>query len=65
MKPIMLEQSASDAWINLHNMFYPLKKTDEFLWASERSGYQHLYLYNYAGHVVRQLTDGELETELD
>jgi hypothetical protein len=59
MKPIMLEQAPADAWNNLHNIFHPLKKADEFVWASERTGFQHLYLYNYDGQVVRQLTDGK------
>jgi dipeptidyl-peptidase-4 len=58
----------SDIWINLHNMFFPLptKKTkypDGFIWASERSGYQHLYLYDCDGNLVRQLTGGEWVVE--
>lgn len=62
-KSVLLETAPPDAWLNLHNMFTPLKKTQEFLWASEISGFQHLYLYNYEGKVVRQLTDGDWMVE--
>ena len=50
-------------WINLHNMLTPLKKQRYFLWASERSGFQHLYLYDYSGNLVHQLTHGEWMVE--
>ena len=48
----------SDVWINLHNMFRPLAD-GRFIWASERSGFRHLYLYDGDGNLVRQLTDGD------
>ncbi len=34
-------------------------KPEEFIWISERDGYRHLYLFNTAGDLVRQLTSGE------
>jgi len=51
-------------WINLHDLLsgLPTKKTqyaDGFIWASERSGYQHLYLYDGDGKLIRQLTAGD------
>ncbi|KAJ1490770.1 dipeptidyl peptidase IV N-terminal region-domain-containing protein, partial [Baffinella frigidus] len=60
-KVLLSEQN--DAWVNLHKMFTPLKNTQRFIWASERSGFQHLYLYDYNGKVERQLTDGEWMVE--
>ena len=48
----------SDVWINLHSMFRPLK-SGGFLWASERSGFNHLYVYDSDGALVTQLTDGD------
>ena len=37
-----------------------------FVWASERDGYRHLYLFARDGTLVRQLTTGEREvTSLD
>ena len=48
----------SDVWINLQDMFRPLDDGG-FVWASERTGFMHLYLYDAYGNLVRQLTDGE------
>ncbi len=48
----------SDVWINLHDMFRPLD-SGGFIWASERTGFRHLYLYDSDGTLVRQLTEGE------
>jgi dipeptidyl-peptidase-4 len=53
-----LLRETSQVWINLHNMFKPLKD-GRFLWASERSGFQHLYLYDSEGDLIHQLTAGE------
>lgn len=36
---------------------------DEFIWMSERSGYQHLYLYNTEGKLLRTLTNGQWEAQ--
>jgi len=47
----------SEVWINLHDMLTPLKD-GRFVWASERTGFRHLYLYGNDGQRLRQLTDG-------
>jgi dipeptidyl-peptidase 4 len=49
----------SNTWIDLHHELSFLKHSREFIWASSRDGYQHLYLYDYQGHLLRQLTAGE------
>ncbi len=50
----------SEVWINLHHNLKFLKKTPgEFVWASERSGYQHLYRYNLDGELLEQITSGD------
>jgi dipeptidyl-peptidase-4 len=54
---VLLEET-SQTWINLHHMLYPLKKGG-FIWASERSGYRHLYLYDGRGNFIRPITQGE------
>ena len=51
-------RESSDVWINLHDMFRPLD-SGGFIWASERTGFSHLYLYDSGGALVRQLTDGD------
>jgi len=48
----------SPVWINLHSMLRPLSE-GRFIWASERTGFMHLYLYEGNGRLVRQLTEGE------
>jgi dipeptidyl-peptidase-4 len=55
-RKILSEKATS--WINLNNLFRPLEGGG-FLWASERSGFQHLYLYDARGQLVRPLTSGE------
>ena len=52
----------SDVWINLHNMFKPLKN-GRFIWASERTGFMHLYLYGENGELERPLTSGEWQVD--
>jgi dipeptidyl-peptidase-4 len=47
----------SPQWVELNDAFKPLANGD-FLWASERSGYNHLYLYDRDGKLIRQVTDG-------
>jgi dipeptidyl-peptidase 4 len=48
----------SKTWIDLNNEISFLTHSSEFIWASSRDGYQHLYLYDYQGHLLRQLTAG-------
>jgi dipeptidyl-peptidase 4 len=48
----------SDSWIELNDELSFLKNGREFVWASARDGYRHLYLYDYQGHLLRQLTAG-------
>lgn len=48
----------SPTWVNLHNDLKFLKDGKHFVWASERDGYKHLYLYTMAGKLVRRLTAG-------
>lgn len=55
----LLLQETSEIWINLHDSFKSLKKQNGFVWASERSGYRHLYWYDGQGQLLRQLTNGD------
>ena len=55
-----LLREVNDTWINLHDMFKPLKgDRAAFIWASERSGFFHLYLYDENGNLLLPLTEGE------
>jgi dipeptidyl-peptidase-4 len=48
----------SKTWVELHNELSFLTQSREFVWASSRDGYEHLYLYDIEGHLLRQLTAG-------
>lgn len=60
----LLAQERSDVWINLHGIFQPLDELEDetlrdgFVWATERSGFRHLVLFDGEGQEVRALTDG-------
>ena len=48
-------------WINVGDELYFLQDGKRFIWASERSGYRHLYLYDLQGKELAQLTHGDWE----
>jgi dipeptidyl-peptidase 4 len=41
-----------------HPLYFPESAPGQFIWFSERDGYQHLYLYDTNGTLIRQLTRG-------
>jgi dipeptidyl-peptidase-4 len=51
----------SDTWVDLHDELTFIEHSQRFIWASSRSGFKHLYLYDLNGKLIRQLTDGEWE----
>ncbi|QJR81589.1 S9 family peptidase [Alteromonas pelagimontana] len=55
----VLIKEESDTWVNLNRDLTFLKDKKRFIWASERDGFKHLYLYNNDGSMLRQLTQGE------
>eukprot|EP00850_Spirogloea_muscicola_P018383 SM000168S02582 [mRNA] locus=s168:76880:80379:- [translate_table: standard] len=54
-RELFAEENAT--WVNLHDCFTPLQRGD-FIWASERTGFRHLYVYGASGEPVRPLTAG-------
>lgn len=48
-------------WININDDLRFLPSRNQFLWASERSGFRHLYLYDMTGRELKRLTNGEWE----
>ena len=58
-KPTTLIKERSDAWVNLNNDLHFLKKQSAFIWASERDGFNHLYLFDLKGKQLVQLTKGD------
>jgi len=49
----------SDRWVELNDDLTFIGPTRQFIWSSARSGFQHLYLYDWDGNLVRPLTQGE------
>jgi dipeptidyl-peptidase-4 len=50
-------------WINVRNEPVFLAAGTQFLWASERTGYRHLFLYGTDGKQRAQLTSGDWEVD--
>lgn len=42
----------------MHPLVFVPKHPDQFIWQSERDGYNHLYLYDVTGKLIKQLTKG-------
>lgn len=49
----------SDTWVNLHDDWVFLEDGEHFIWASERTGFKHLYLYHNSGKEIHPLTQGD------
>lgn len=60
-KVILVEEQ--DKWINLHDCFTPLDKGGGFLWASEKTGFRHLYLHDSDGVCLGPITQGDWMVE--
>ena len=41
-----------------HGLYFLKTKPDQFIWMSERDGYNHLYLYDTEGKLIKQITKG-------
>jgi dipeptidyl-peptidase-4 len=52
---------SKDTWINATYMKHYYERGDKFVWASDRGGRTHLYLFKNDGSLQRQLTDGAWE----
>lgn len=42
----------------MHPLVFVPKHPDQFIWQSARDGYNHLYLYDVTGKLIKQLTKG-------
>ena len=50
-----------EAWVDVNDDVVWFDDGRRFVWASDRDGWNHLYLYARSGELVRQLTSGEWE----
>ncbi len=62
VSPVLIE--TSDTWIESSSIFNMgqriryLRGGKQFLWASDRDGYNHVYLYQSNGTLIKQITSG-------
>ncbi|MFO7613482.1 MAG: DPP IV N-terminal domain-containing protein, partial [Bacteroidales bacterium] len=56
---ITLFEEKHDKYVEpLFPLYFPYPDSSHFIWFSQRDGFQHMYLYNARGHLIRQLTEG-------
>jgi len=59
LKSVLFTET-SDKWVEPENpaLFVPFM-SNAFIWQSSRNGFNHLYLFDTNGKLLRQLTDGQ------
>jgi dipeptidyl-peptidase-4 len=54
-----LFEEKNDKYVEpLHGLYFLKTKPDQFLWQSQRDGWNHLYLYDISGKLIKQVTTG-------
>ncbi len=56
----VIYKEESETYIDIHDNLEFISN-DEFIWTSEKDGFNHLYLINYKTNTQTQLTNGEWE----
>jgi len=56
-RTLLTETSAT--WVNVGAAPHFLENSNAFIWSSERSGRNHLYLYDLDGHLLHPISQGE------
>ena len=54
----VIYEEKSSSYIDIHDNLEFISD-DEFIWTSEKDGYNHIYLIDYKNHSEKQLTNGE------
>lgn len=60
-KTKLLYEEKNKAWIDINDDLSFLKDGKHFIFTSEKSGFNHIYLYDMDGNPVRQITKGDWE----
>ena len=63
--PRLLFSERSDSWVELNDELQFVAGRGQLVWASQRSGHTHLYLYDGDGTLLRPLTAGDWDVEGD
>ena len=56
---MILEEKEQHGWISITDDLTFLKNRDQFIWTSDRSNFQQIYLYDVNGKLLRRLTQGD------
>lgn len=52
-----LFEETSSTWVEPeHPAFFPLETSNNFVWVSEKDGFDNLYYYDFDGKLIKQLT---------
>lgn len=55
-----LFEEQNDKWVEPeHPVFFPNASSNNFIWISERDGYNNLYYYDINGKLIKQLTNNK------
>ncbi len=54
-----LFEEKSETWVEPENPALFVKDSQQFIWQSERDGYNHLYLYDLKKGLIKQITKGK------
>lgn len=58
-----LIQETHERWVEPeHEAFFPSAQSTNFIWFSERDGFQNLYYYDINGKLIQQLTQNKFPT---
>lgn len=57
----MIVEDSNEQYVSEGNMGLIRFYSDGFTFVSEKSGFRHLYFYNYAGKLIRQITRGNFD----
>ena len=55
---ILFEEKDNEYVEPLNPLVFLPNSNDKFIWESQRDGYNHIYLYDVEGNLIRQVTDG-------
>ena len=59
-----LLQETSDKWTEPeHPAFFPSSASNNFIWISEKDGFNNLYYYDFSGKLIKQLTSNKFVTK--
>ena len=58
---LTLLKESSPYYLDIHDNMTFVKNGNQFLWTSEKDGYNHIYLFNMQGKELQQITKGEWE----